>query len=149
MKITLDWQEQLHFTARANQHTVALDAQPPLGKDRGMTPKAMLLSALAGCTAMDVAALMNKHRQPLESLSIEAEGTVSSGGHPKVFSAARLVFAAKGAIDPKLLCEAVEVSQTRYCGVSAMLSRAFPIEYTILLNGQQIGAGRAAFPVTD
>lgn len=149
MKITLDWQEQLHFVAEASGHTVDLDAQPPLGKNRGMTPKAMLLSALAGCTAMDVAALMNKHRQPLEKLTIEVDGTVSSGGHPKVFSATRLVFDVRGKVDPKLLCEAVEASQTRFCGVSAMLSRAFPIEYEILLNGEHIGAGQAAFPVGE
>jgi putative redox protein len=41
--------------------------------------------------------------------------------------------------------ESVRLSQTKFCGVSAMLSKAFPIKYVVRLNGQEIGQGQAEF----
>ena len=41
--------------------------------------------------------------------------------------------------------EAVRLSQTKYCGVSAMLSKAFAINYEVRLNAESIGFGKADF----
>ena len=56
-----------------------------------------------------------------------------------------------GAIDwlnagAQALIDAVEKSQTLYCGVSAMIAKACPITYRVLLNGAQIHEGCARFP---
>jgi putative redox protein len=110
-----------------------------------MTPKQLVVAGLAGCTAMDVVALLRKQGQPLEHFEVETEVEKSSGGYPEVFTAAMLTFKLQGQIEPEKAKEAVELSQTKYCGVSAMLSRAFPIRYRIELNGQTIGEGSARF----
>jgi len=41
--------------------------------------------------------------------------------------------------------EAVRLSQTKYCGVSSMLSKAFPIRWELLVNGTSVGRGQAEF----
>jgi putative redox protein len=145
MKVTTRWNEKLSFTARTEAHEVGMDTRAPLGSDSAMSPKQLVVAGLAGCTAMDVVALLKKHQQPLESLEIETEVEKSSGGYPEVFTAAMLKFKLQGQVEPEKAIEAVELSQTKYCGVSAMLSKAFPIRYRIELNGRIIGEGSARF----
>jgi putative redox protein len=67
-------------------------------------------------------------------------------GHPAKFEEATLTFEFTGALDREHVLESVRLSQTLYCGVSAMLADSFPIRYRVLLNGAEIGTGQAAFP---
>ncbi len=145
MKIDLVWSDKMLFDARAGEHHVPIDAKAPIGGTRGMAPKELLLSALASCTAMDVVALLKKHKQPLERFTVTVDAPLTEGGHPKRFTRADLVFDVHGEVDPNVLIASVEASQTVYCGVSAMLSRAFPIGYQVVLNGTPIGNGQAHF----
>lgn len=94
---------------------------------------------------MDVIALLKKYKQPPDSFRIDIEIHPSTGTHPIVFEKAILSFMVDGAVDPEKLKEAVKLSQTKYCGVSAMLSKSFPIEYRIILNGNEIETGVAKF----
>ena len=122
-----------------------MDTRSPIGSDSALTPKQLLVAGLAGCTAMDVVALLKKHQQEVQSFEVETEVEKSSGGYPEVFTSALLTFRLQGAIEPARAIEAVTLSQSKYCGVSAMLSKAFPIRYRIELNGQDIGEGSAKF----
>jgi len=94
---------------------------------------------------MDVVALLKKYKQPLESLQIDAETTLTEGTYPAIFKEVRLVFNLIGALDAAKVMEAVTLSQTKYCSVSAMVSKAVPITYTVELNGKSIGLGQANF----
>lgn len=145
MKIDLVWSDKMLFEAQAGDHRVSVDARPPIGANRGMIPKELLLSALASCTAMDVVALLGKHKQKPERFRVSVEAPLSEGGHPKRFTRADLVFDVQGQVDPTVLLDSVKASQTMFCGVSAMLSRAFPIAYQVVLNGAAIGGGEASF----
>src|SRR5688572_11063816 len=113
MTVDLKWNRQMWFTARAGDHSVEMDARPPIGAGKAPTPKDLLLAALAGCTAMDVVGLMRKHKQPLESFSVRAEATPYEGDHPKVFTEARLVFELTGPVDPRVALDVVRASQTQ------------------------------------
>ncbi|MEN9723301.1 MAG: hypothetical protein RJB38_1287 [Pseudomonadota bacterium] len=145
MKLTTRWIEKMTFSASDGAHEVRMDTKAPMGNDSALTPKQLLLAGLGGCTAMDVVALLKKQQQPLETLEIETEVEKSSGGYPEVFTSGKLLFRATGAITPEKLIEAVSLSQTKYCGVSAMLAHAFPIRYKIELNGVAINEGEARF----
>lgn len=79
-------------------------------------------------------------------IQVDAEVEKSTGGHPEVFTKAILTFRFKGALDEARVIEAVTLSQTKYCGVSAMLAKAFPIFYRIEINGTQVGVEGRAFP---
>jgi len=145
MKTTLRWQEKMAFTGEADGHRINLDAKAPFGAGSGMTPKELLPLAVSGCSGMDVAALMKKNKQPVESLEVEAEATMKEGSQPAVFSDLVLTFKLTGQIDKDKLLEAVRLSQTRFCGVSAMLSKSVPIHYRVILNAVEIGHGEASF----
>jgi putative redox protein len=146
MKISTIWTEKMKFEASADGLSIPMDAKSPIGNDSALTPKQLMIAGLAGCTAMDVVAYLRKHKQPLEHFEVETTVEKSTGGYPEVFTAANLIFKLKGQVDSARVIEAVTLSQTKYCGVSAMLSKAFPVRYRIELNGAPIGEEGTAFP---
>jgi putative redox protein len=145
MKVVTKWTEKMRFVASADGHDVRMDTKAPIGTDTALSPKQLVIAGLAGCTAMDVAALMKKYNQPVEGFEIEAEVEKSSGGYPEVFTSALLIFRLNGVLDESKVIEAVTLSQTKYCGVSAMLAKAFPIRYRIEINGKPVGSEGNAF----
>jgi len=145
VKVSLSWVEKMQFRATAGNHTVSVDAKRPIGDDQGILPKELLLASMASCTAMDVAALLRKHKQVLKEFTVAVDATPSEGKHPKVFTQANITFEISGDVDPTIALDSVRASQTVFCGVSAMLSRAFPIHYEVIVNGAPAGTGQAEF----
>jgi putative redox protein len=149
MKTSLVWKDGMEFEAASDNHIVRIDAKAPIGKNVAATPKELVAMGLAGCTAMDVVALLKKYKQPPKTFSIDVDIQPSTGAHPIVFEKAILTFKVEGEIESQKLIEAVTLSQTKYCGVSAMLSKSFPIEYRVILNGNEVGSGYANFEQTN
>jgi len=133
------------FAAEAAGNSIHLDAKSPIGKGSAMTPKELVAVGLAGCMAMDVVAMMRKYKQNMDSFNVETNIETTSSGHPVVFTKAINTIQVQGNVEREKLIDAVEQSQTKYCGVSAMLSKSFPIEYVIMLNGETIAEGKASF----
>jgi len=107
---------------------IAMDADPPDGDGSAAGPKETLLAALAGCTAMDVAAILRKKRQSVGGYEI-AVSAESATEHPRVFTAITVEHRVTGDVDPEAVRRSVELSATRYCPVNAMLSKAVTIEH--------------------
>ena len=145
MKVSTQWTEKMAFKTSADGHQASMDAKAPLGSDSALTPKQYLIAAVCGCTGMDVVALLKKYKQPLKALEVIGDARLTEGVHPAVFKEFELVFNLDGDLDPTKVLEAVHLSQTKYCGVSAMVSKAVPISYTVFLNGSEIGKGKADF----
>jgi putative redox protein len=93
---------------------------------------------------MDVYAHLNKRKQLPTSLRLEADATVREKS-PAIFTQVVLDYYLEGPLEESLAVEAVRLSQTKYCGVSAMIAKACPIRYRIHLNGARIGEGQAEF----
>lgn len=145
MDVTLQWQQDMHFSSSARDLRVELDAKPDHGgKNLGQTPKELVLSAICGCTAMDVIAMLNKMRSAPESLKITANAEQTTT-HPAHFTYVKLDFLLTGSLEAAKVMKAVEMSMTKYCGVSYMISRSCPISYQVHLNQQLIGEGVAKF----
>ncbi len=145
LNVNLQWREKMQFTSLAAEHEVLMDAKTPIGQGRAQTPKELLLGALTGCTGMDVIAWLRKHRQVPASFTIRAIAQLSEGGHPQVFTAVHLAFVIQGEVDADIALQGVKLSQSEYCGVSAMLVKAFPLTWEVLVNEQKVGEGRATF----
>lgn len=145
MKTTLNWKSGMKFDFTADGQMGQMDAKSPIGSSSAATPKELILAGLGGCTAMDVVALLKKHKQHLKEFTVDVDAEMSKGNYPTVFLKASITFSATGDVDSKVLMESVRLSQTKYCGVSAMLAKAFPISYQVLLNGEEIGRGNTDF----
>lgn len=145
MKTRTVWKEKMLFSGEAGDNQTVMDAKSPIGTGKGLTPKELLALSISGCTGMDVAALLKKYRQPMDSLAVDADVTMTENVYPTVFSNVQLTFEVTGGVDKEKLIEAVRLSQTKYCGVTAMVSKAVPIHYRIVLNGEEIGTGKADF----
>lgn len=145
MELIVRWQDSMRFEGVVDGHTILMDAKAPIGKGSAPTPKELVAFGLGGCTAMDVIALLKKHKQPPDSFQVEVAIVSSEGRQPAVFVDAVLVYRVTGNVDVPTLLKAVELSQTQYCGVSAMLSKAFPITYRVVLNESVVGEGQANF----
>ncbi len=148
MNLQCQWKNKMSFDVVADSHKFSMDANTPIGDNTSANPKQLLLAAICGCTGMDVVALMKKYKQPLESFKIDADAPLTKGKHPAVFEKVDLIFAATGAgIEASKLLEAIKLSQTQFCGVSAMVSKVVPIFYKVTLNGEEVGSGKGDFDI--
>ncbi|TNF32794.1 MAG: OsmC family peroxiredoxin [Deltaproteobacteria bacterium] len=133
---TATWKDGLAFDAKLNGHDIRLDADGQFGgQDYGPRPKGLLLTALIGCTGMDVISILTKMKIVPKSFSVDAEATLT-GEHPKVYDRIRLIYRFEGDnLNDAKLQRAVQLSQEKYCGVSAMLRPVAQLSRAIYVNG--------------
>ncbi|MEO8167696.1 MAG: OsmC family protein [bacterium] len=119
----------------SSNHWVTMDGGPNTGgSDAASTPKELLLFALGGCTAMDVIPILKKKRVPVESVEINVSGNTREE-HPQVFVDLHVEYVIYGEnINPADVERAIELSTTKYCSVSAMLSKAVTITHSYLIK---------------
>ena len=122
------------FEAKIDGHSIMMDASEKVGgQNQGPTPKPLLMASLGGCTAMDVISLAKKMRQEVESFDIELEADILDE-FPMNYQAIKLIYKFKGKdLDPEKLKKAVDLSQNRYCGVSATLKDSVQLSYEIVI----------------
>jgi putative redox protein len=130
---TVRWTGRMTFVGKAgSNHLVPMDTSPEFdGDDSATKPLELLLIALGGCTGMDVVPLLKKMRQDVTAveLNITAE---RSEEHPKVYTRIDIEYVVTGrGIEEDKVRRAVELSQEKYCSVSAMLRKACPVSYTV------------------
>jgi putative redox protein len=115
------WREKNTFDATTTTgHHLVLDVRPPNGDDRGPSPVELLLTALAGCTAMDVLSILLKKREPVEGIEVEVHGT-RKDEHPRVYDVIEVLYRVRGNVSPTAIERAIELSENKYCGVTATL----------------------------
>jgi len=105
------------------------DAETPAGA----SPREAVLVGLAGCTGMDVAAILAKKRQAPSSYQVAVEAETAARP-PRVFTRIVIEHQVSGVVEPEALHRAIELSATRYCAVSAMLSRSVNLEHRYRLH---------------
>lgn len=88
--------------------------------DNGLSPMSLILTGLAGCTAMDVMSILQKKRQDVKSLEIEVEGD-QGDEHPKVYRNITIVYRVSGDVSEAALARAIELSVDKYCPVNGMV----------------------------
>jgi len=125
------WKDKMAFDSQIDNHIIRIDTGGELGDDSGPSPKKLLLASLAGCTGMDVVSLLNKMRVPFTNVEMDIDANLTNE-HPKVYSEIRIVYRVFGTqLNKDKVKKAVDLSQERYCGVSAMLKKNSPITYSI------------------
>lgn len=135
-EIETQWMGKMQFNALIEGHTVIMDAPEKVGgEDNGPIPKPFILSALSGCTGMDIAAILRKGNQLPTDFNIKVTGELSKTT-PIQYIAIHLVYEFIGNEEFKdAALNAVNLSQEKYCGVSDMLKKALPVTWEISYNG--------------
>lgn len=134
-KVEVKWTEKMSFDATVNDHKIVLDAMEAVGgEDKGPRPKGLLLVALGGCTGMDVVSMLKKMRVEFDYFNVEVEGELTEE-HPKYYHTITINYIFRGNDLPmEKLEKAVNLSQDRYCGVTAMLEKVAKIEHKIIIE---------------
>jgi putative redox protein len=124
----------------ADGHTMRIDIPVEQGGNgTGFRPMQMLLSALCGCSAVDVISILKKQRQVLEGLTIEVDGQREEGKEPSLWKNIQLIFTITGEVDPSKAYKAVDLSMEKYCSVAETLRAAgAAIDFSVIVNGSAV-----------
>jgi putative redox protein len=134
-KITCDWQGKMAFEAELPGGKIMLDAGDAVGGEgKGVRPKPLVLVALAGCTAMDVASLFHKMKADPEDFKVEVSGELTEE-HPKYFHTAHIIYHFWGKdLKKKKLEKSINLSLDRYCGVTEMFRRFSKVTFEVIYH---------------
>ena len=96
----------------------------------GISPMELILVGLAGCTGVDIVDIMEKKREPLQALKVKVRAKRSED-FPKIFKEIEVTYLIWGeGITTKSVERAIELSEEKYCSVSAMLMSVAEIRST-------------------
>jgi putative redox protein len=136
--VHLEHRGGMQFVATPSSgHVIAFDER---SSNQGGSPVETVLTALAACTAMDVISIAGKKRQAIESYEIEASAT-QRDEYPQVFTEIDVVHVVHGSrLSEAAIRRAIELSATKYCPVSAMISAGATVvnhRYRITSGGER------------
>ena len=131
MKSQITWRGGASFTGETESgHAVVMDGPPDFGgRNTGPRPMELLLTGLGGCTAFDVVMMLQKARQNIYDCTVDIDASRATG-EPKVFTDIHIHFTLYGEnLADKQVARAVELSATKYCSASIMLSKTANITH--------------------
>ena len=128
--------DDFHLEATNEEgNTVQLDSAPGYGgKGKGMRPMQLILTALGGCSAIDILTILKKQRQAGSSLEIEVDGVREKTGDYSLFKSILIHFKFSGPVDYLKAERAVKLSLEKYCSVAKTLEPTARISYKITIN---------------
>ncbi len=135
-KATVKQLDGITFAGKTDSnHWIMMDGPEEFGgSNAGIRPKELLMISLGGCTGSDVASILKKKRIKLDGfeMNISAEST---DDHPKVYTKMNIEYVFYGQdIKESDVERAIELSQTKYCGVTAMFDKAMEITHTFRIE---------------
>jgi putative redox protein len=130
--VDMAWTDKVAFETDMDGHKVVIDATKESGgSDLGPRPKKLMLTALAGCTGVDVIMILRKMKVEPDAFNVIVEADVTDE-HPKHYNKMKVVYQFKGKDLPKdKLEKAVKFSEEKYCGVTAVYKKAMKMESEI------------------
>lgn len=142
-EIQVQWMGKMQFNALVNGHTIVMDGPEKVGgENNGPIPKPLVLTALAGCTGMDIAALLKKAQKEVDNFDIKVIGEISKKA-PVEYVEMHVVYNFYGpGQNREAALKAVIDSQEKYCGVSNMLKKALPVTWEVNYNGIRVFSNR-------
>lgn len=118
---SVQWIGEEKFVATSpSGHAITVDSDRTSNKAPG--PMELVLMALGACTGTDVVSILKKKRQKLESLEVICSGERASEP-PTVWIKLEVLYRLRGVLDEAAVKRAIELSEQKYCSVSAMLQK--------------------------
>ncbi len=116
-------------------HWVNVDGPPEFGgSSAAIRPKELILISLGACTGSDVVSILQKKRIKLAGFEVKLKAQVAEE-HPQVYTKIHIEYFFYGEnLSKPDLERAIDLSQNKYCPVTAMLKNSVEItnSYKIL-----------------
>jgi len=127
-KASVKWIGEQKFVATGpSGHAVPIDSDRESNTAPG--PMEMVLMALGACTATDIVIVLAKKRQKLQSLEVICTGERAKEP-PSVWTKIEILYRLHGTLDEAAVKHAIQLSEEKYCSVSAMLQKTAKITWT-------------------
>jgi len=137
--VTTVYKQDMQFeTDSPTGYKTLIDTSPDNGGNNdGMGPKAMMLSALAGCTGLDIVFVLNKMRAVVPEFKMIVKGNLTEE-HPKTYNEVWLDYHFYGDnLKKEKLKKAVDLSSEQYCGVMEMFRQFCTLHIGIYFNDEK------------
>ena len=119
--ITTVWKENMVFESdNPSGETLFMDAPDEGIENKGLRPKALMLSSLAGCSGLDVVSLLKKMRAEVNDFKMVVHGELTEE-HPRYYHKVVIEYHFYGSdLQEDKINKAVKLSVDQYCGVMEM-----------------------------
>ena len=132
-------EDYLFEVSNANGHKVLLDNKSKTsGEVQGVSPMELLLMGVAGCSAIDIVAILNKQKIDPKVLKMEVKGHRHSDAVPSLFYQIDIMIYLEGDFSFVLAKRAAQLSYDKYCSVSKTLEPTAKIYHKVILNGTEV-----------
>jgi len=135
--ITTVWKENMVFESdNPSGETLFMDAPDEGIENKGLRPKALMLSSLAGCSGLDVVSLLKKMRAEVNDFKMVVHGELTEE-HPRYYHKVVIEYHFYGNdLQEDKINKAVKLSVDQYCGVMEMFRQFAKVTTEVYLHKQ-------------
>ena len=135
--VTTVWKENMVFESdNPSGETLFMDAPDEGIENKGLRPKALMLSSLAGCSGLDVVSLLKKMRAEVDDFKMVVHGELTEE-HPRYYHKVVIAYHFYGSdLQEDKINKAVKLSVDQYCGVMVMFRQFAKVTTEVYLHKQ-------------
>lgn len=133
--VTTVWKENMVFESdNPSEETLFMDAPDEGIENKGLRPKALMLSSLAGCSGLDVVSLLKKMRAEVDDFKMVVHGELTEE-HPRYYHKVVVEYHFYGNdLQEDKINKAVKLSVDQYCGVMEMFRQFAKVTTEVYLH---------------
>ena len=135
MKVTLERKNDAYWFQGTGKNTIPVNID---NGNHGASPMELLLMSVAGCSAVDIIAILKKQRQQIDSYTVDVVGDRIELEQAKPFKSMHVTIFLEGTIVGAKAKKAADLSFQKYCSVSLTLEPQVLITYDVVVNGTKI-----------
>ena len=131
--------DYLFQVSNSDGKSVLLDNKSKsFGEIQGISPMELLLMGIAGCSSIDIIAILDKQKINPISLKMDVKGHRHENQVPALFYQIDINIYLEGRFSPEKAKRAAKLSFEKYCSVSKTLESTAKINHKVYLNGTQV-----------
>ena len=131
--------DYLFEVSNSDGKSVLLDNKSKsFGEIQGISPMELLLMGIAGCSSIDIIAILDKQKINPISLKMDVKGHRHENQVPALFYQIDINIYLEGSFSPEKAKRAAKLSFEKYCSVSKTLESTAKINHKVYLNGSKV-----------
>ena len=130
--VDVKWNGKMSFEAQVDSHKIIMDLDDERGgDDSGPRPKPLMLASLGGCSGLDVISILKKMKIEPDYFNMRIEASQTED-FPKRYDKIHIIYEFRGDnLQQDKIKMAIDLSQEKYCGVSAVYKESIEMSYEI------------------